>query len=100
MTTAIEEKFKELQTKSQKIAEGAIKVNAQIETAQTNYQKIQEIAKAKFETTDLEELKALKENWNSENLKRYNDAENKVNRAEANLNETNRLIKEIQAGQQ
>lgn len=100
MSNKIEQDFKELQNKNQKIVEGAIKINTQIETAQINYKKLQETALAKFGSSDLEELKNKVAIWKEENNKRFEEAKDKVNKLESNYNETARLIKEIQEGQQ
>lgn len=100
MSNEIEQSFKDLQNKNQKIAEGAIKINTQIETAQVNYKKLQELAIAKFETAGIEELKVTLAKWKEENKKRYEVASEKVKKLESNYNETVRLIKEIQEGQQ
>ncbi len=100
MSNEIEQNFKELQNKNQKIAEGAIKINTQIESAQVNYKKLQEIATSKFETSDIEKLKETLAKWKEENKKRYEVASEKVKKLESNYNETVRLIKEIQEGQQ
>lgn len=100
MSNEIEQNFKELQNKNQKIAEGAIKINTQIESAQVNYKKLQEGATAKFETSDIEKLKETLAKWKEENKKRFEVASEKVKKLESNYNETVRLIKEIQEGQQ
>jgi gas vesicle protein len=98
MSNEIEQIFKDLQNKSQKIIESAIKINTQIETAQVNYKKLQEIALAKFNSSNLEELKTKLATWKEENKKRFEQAKEKVNKLESNYNETVRLIKEIQEG--
>ena len=100
MSNEIEQGFKDLQNKSQKIVEGAIKINTQIETAQVNYKKLQEIALAKFESSNLDELKAKVASWKEKNKQRYEQAKEQVSKLESNYNETVRLIKEIQEGQQ
>lgn len=100
MSNEIEQNFKDLQNKNQKIKEGAIKINTQIETAQVNYKKLQETALAKFESSNIEELKAKVATWKEENKRRFEEAKDKVTKLESNYNETVRLIKEIQEGQQ
>lgn len=99
MSNEIEQNFKDLQSKNQKISEGAIKINTQIETAQVNYKKLQELAMSKFDKSDIEELKTTLAEWKEENKKRYEVAREKVIKLEINYNETVRLIKEIQEGQ-
>lgn len=100
MSNEIEQSFKDLQNKSQKIIEGAIKVNTQIETAQVNYKKLQEVALSKFESSNLEELKEKVTQWKAENKRRYDVAKDQVAKLEMNYNETVRLIKDINEGQQ
>lgn len=100
MSNQLEKDFKELQNKNQKIAEGAIKINTQIETAQLNYQKLQELAVAKFGTSDIDSIKELMEKWKKSNQDSYDLAYEKVKKLESNYNETVRLIKDIQEGQQ
>lgn len=100
MSNEIEQNFKDLQSKSQKIVEGAIKVNTQIETAQVNYKKLQEVALSKFESSNLEELKEKVTQWKAENKRRYDVAKEQVAKLEMNYNETVRLIKDINEGQQ
>lgn len=95
-----EQDIKELQSKNQKVVEGAIKINTQIESAQVNHKKTQELAISKFQTANTEELKAKVEAWKAENKKNYNIAKEKHNKLINNYNETLRLIKEIQEGQQ
>lgn len=100
MSNEVEQNLKELQSKNQKVVEGAIKINAQIESAQVNYKKTQELAISKFETANTEELRAKVAAWKAENKKRYDTAVEKHKRLENNYNETVRLVKEIQEGQQ
>lgn len=100
MSNEIEQNFKDLQSKSQKIVEGAIKVNTQIETAQVNYKKLQELALNKYESSNIEELKDKVTKWKAENKRRYDVAKDQVNKLEMNYNETVRLIKDINEGQQ
>lgn len=100
MSNEIEQNFKDLQSKSQKIVEGAIKVNTQIETAQVNYKKLQEVALSKYESANLEELKDKVTKWKAENKRRYDSAKEQVAKLEMNYNETVRLIKDINEGQQ
>lgn len=100
MSNEIEQGFKDLQHKNQKIAEGAIKVNTQIETAQINYKKLQEIALSKFQHSGIEELKTILATYKAENQKRFEIASQKVHKLENNYNETLRLIKETQEGKQ
>jgi hypothetical protein len=98
MSKENELKFKELQTKSQKVSESAIKINAQIENAQQNHKKLQETAQLKFQTSNLDELKQLLANWKKENIERLTKFEADVNKVEADVNEKIRLIKEISQG--
>lgn len=95
----INQQFKELQSKSQKITEGVIKVNTQIESSEENLKKIQEQAIAKFGTSDLDELKKLLASWESENINQLNEFEKNVLDLEQTYNDTVSLIKKVQNGE-
>jgi hypothetical protein len=50
--------LKEIQSKNQKISDGALRFNLQLENFQENYKKIIEQADQKFDTHNIEELEA------------------------------------------
>ena len=96
MNLTEQEKFQQLEEKSKKIIEGAIQINTKIEAAQDSYQKLCELAKAKFQTDDLEELQTLLESWEKENAEQYENYEKALNQIEAEVLEKSKAIKEIQ----
>jgi molecular chaperone GrpE (heat shock protein) len=89
--------IKELQSKNQKISEGAIRVNAQIENSQENYSKVVEIA-TKFNTHDIEALKQLSIKWAEDNARRIEAAQLISDQKTAEVEEKTRMIKQIQQG--
>lgn len=93
----LKKKFEEVQNKAQKINEGAIKLNTQIESGHETLKKAQELAFKKFGTSDLEELKAKAQEWENENLSKFTTLEAKTNEKEKEVNEKNNIIKEIQS---
>lgn len=95
MKTA-QERFQELQKRSQTIIQSAIQINTKIETARENYEKMAKLAKEKYGTDDLDELEALKNSWEEENKKILNDFEIEVKKIEEEVNEKTLKIKEIQ----
>jgi hypothetical protein len=90
--------IKELQSKNQKISEGAIRVNAQIENSQENYSKVVEIATKKFNTHDIEALKQLSIKWAEDNARRIEAAQLISDQKTAEVEEKTRMIKQIQQG--
>jgi predicted nuclease with TOPRIM domain len=96
MSQEQQDKFQELQTKSQKITEGAIKLNAQIESAHERFKELQQAALSKFGTSDLEELKAMAIQWREQNEQRLKEYANQIENLEFQVNQTNQLIRQIQ----
>lgn len=88
--------FKELQSKSQKVSEGAFRVNAQIENSQENYRKLVEVADKKFETHNVDELMEMLQKWQMENATRLANYADALNKKVAEVEEKTRLIKQIQ----
>lgn len=91
-----QQKFQELQQKTQKVIESAIKLNAQIEGAQENYQRLEEIGLKKYQTTDLEELKATATRWYQQNEERLLKAQERVQSVAQETEDKGRIIKQVQ----
>lgn len=96
MSQEQQQKFQELQAKSQKITEGAIKLNTQIETAQERFKELQDAALKKFGTSDLEELKTMAIQWREQNEQRLKEYATQIDNLEFKVNQTNQLIRQIQ----
>jgi len=95
MKTA-QEKFRELQEKGKKIEQAAIQINTKIESAREAYQKLAQLAKEKYKTSDINELKKILQQWQEENeiqIKKYQEA---IEKLEQEVNEKNDLIRQIQ----
>lgn len=95
MKTA-QEKFQELQKKSQSIVQGAVQINTKIETARENYEKLALLAKEKYGTDDLDKLKDMLSSWEKENEVQISTYEQEIQKLEKEVMEKNMKIKEIQ----
>lgn len=93
----LKKKFEDLQNKAQKINEGVIKLNTQVESGHEALKKAQELAIKKFGTSNLEELKEMAQKWKDENISKITTLESKTNEKEKEINEKNNIIKEIQS---
>ncbi len=91
-----QEKFQELQKKSQSIIQNAVQINTKIETARENYEKLAVLAKEKYGTDDLEELKTLLTSWEEDNMKKITAYEEEIAKLEKEVQEKNTKIKELQ----
>ena len=96
MSQDIKKKFEDLQIRAQKVNEGAIKLNTQIENAQDNLQKVKEAAQKKYGTSDLEKLKEMAVQWERENEEKVIKFEEQVTSLEKEVTEKTNLIKQIQ----
>lgn len=91
------ESFKELQEKSKRVYEGAIQVNAKIESAEDSLNRFLPILKERYGTTDLQELeKILKENEKKNDDLFKEKSESIENRAKQ-VDETKEILRQIQA---
>ena len=89
-------RFKDLQMKNQKVIEGAMKINAQIEHAQETRKKLKEAAKKKFDEDDLDKIKAKAALWKQENDNINNELESNVNKIELEVQLKGAIIKQAQ----
>lgn len=91
-----QEKFQELQKKSQTIIQSAVQINTKIETAKENYEKLAIIAKEKYGTDNIEELKSLLNSWEEDNMKKLKTYGEDLTKLEKEVQEKNNKIKELQ----
>lgn len=89
-------RFKDLQMKNQKVTEGAMKINAQIEHAQETRKKLKEAAKKKFDEEDLDKIKEKAALWKQENDNINNQLEADINKVELEVQLKSAIIKQAQ----
>lgn len=91
-----EQKLQELQTKNQRAAENAIRLNTQIEHAQEQLSKLRELALQKFGENDLEKLKEKAASWEKTNEEKLNEYEKKIMDLGTEITNKHNAIKQIQ----
>lgn len=94
MTTS-QEKLKEIKQKADRYNNGAIRLNADIEAAQDNAQRLAQQAKEEFGTSDLEELKNMLQQINEKNEATLAKGEKDVIQALENLQNTQEQLNKI-----
>lgn len=90
------EKFKELKEKSKRVYEGAIQVNAKIESAEESLNRFLPVLQERYGTSDLDELEKVLEKHKAENEKVYKEKSDAVEACEKQVRETSEILREIQ----
>lgn len=90
-----QEKFQELQKKSQQIVQGAIQINTKIESAKQAHEELAKNVKEKYGTSDIVQLKQLLAKWQEENAQQVQKYEERVEALDKEVAEKNRLIDQI-----
>lgn len=88
-------KFKELKQKAEKANLAGIKINAEIDNAKNNLERLLIIAKQKFGTDNLEELEKKLVQLQEQNNRILADLETNVLLAEKDIQEKTALINKI-----
>lgn len=91
-----EQVINELVDRNKKATEQAIQINTKIETARETYNKLSLLAKEKFGTSDVNELKTLLESIKKENEEKLVKFTKEVEELEKEVSEKQELIKQIQ----
>lgn len=91
-----ESKFKELQEQGRKVLEGAIQVNAKIESAEESYQRLLPALLEKYNVKSENDLLELLATWEEENEKDYNKAYNDYEVLAKQVQDRNAAIRDIQ----
>lgn len=91
-----ESKFKELQEQGRKVLEGAIQVNAKIESAEDSYQRLLPSLLEKYQVQNEKELLELLDLWEKENEENYRVAYNDFEVLAKQVQERKASIVEIQ----
>lgn len=94
----INNKLEELKKRSKNATESAIQINTKIEAAKEAYDKLSALAKEKYGTSDVTELKNLLNKIKADNAEKLEKFENDVIKLENEVQEKNNLIKSIQQG--
>lgn len=93
-----ESKFKELQEQGRKVLEGAIQVNAKIESAEDSYKRLLPSLLEKYGVKSEDELFDLLEAWENENEENYKKSYNDFEVLARQVKERKDAINEIQNG--
>lgn len=91
-----EQLINDLVDRNKKATEQAIQINTKIETARETYNKLSLLAKEKFGTSDIDELKNLLESIKKENEEKLIKFTKEVEDLEKDVAEKQELIKQIQ----
>lgn len=91
-----EQKLQELQTKNQRAAENAIKINTQIENAQEQLNRLKNLALQKFGESDLQKLKEKADEWKRTNEEKLTEYEKQIMELGTEIMSKHNAIKQIQ----
>ena len=91
----VQKKLDELKSKAEKIKESTIKVNTEIEHAESDFLELKKTALAKYNTDNLEEIEKMLTSWVEENSKKMEKLEKDINDAAIELKEKQDKIAKI-----
>jgi len=95
--SSIHEQLEALKIKADKCNEHRIRINAEIEHAEAELEKLKSLAKEKYGTDDIEKLAGILENMEQENTKKLTAYEANINTAAAEITDKHNKLQAIKA---